>query len=248
MERFIRLEPGQAEEVFCEAGRLCLKRQKSSWILDYSPPEGLLPGLQRAFSMELSPAGGTGLWLRWRLPSLPCMIRFSRLFSLGPGVRRLVAFSLPLSLCVEDTEGTAFAELHQSSVGRAWYDHDEGGEEALHLRADPEPLSSISEAARPAPLAGVPVVLANDSRRRVDLPRVTLPMRLLRLWMREGRALSDRVTISYEPDEDIRMTTGDPGPASPSFSLLHQPRDSRSEILLRKGVRLLRDLAGWESR
>lgn len=248
MERYVRLENGQTEDIGFEAGRLRLRRSSASWLLDYEPPATSPAGLLRAFSMEVSPSGGTGLWLRWRLPSMPCMIRFSRSFSLAPMVRRLVCFSVPLSLCVEDTEGSIFAEIHHPEAGRAWYDQEEGGEEALHLRADPLPISSAEEAARTGRFAGVPTVLANVSRHRVDLPRVTLPLRLLRLWERGSRIITDRVTVGYEPDDDIRVTTGEPLPGSTDLSLVHPPRDSRSEIFFRRGMRLLRDLAGWEAR
>ncbi len=247
----ISLRPGETKSISLPEGELTAGRDGRLWYFSYatktitgSAPGPLLSATVAAHSAEQK------LRIRFLLPLMPVMFRFPEPIAMVPDASILLGLNLPLDLVLEDASGTCLWRLSHASLGRAWYGSVEYGEECLALRALPIPIKREMDAPGGPASAGLPVRLINNTKTRIEVPRLTLSTGPLRLYARAKEYLADLSRLSYEPDEDIRVASSDLRGLAQEENLVvsDQARVSHADLIVKKGMHLFRGLTGWEAR
>jgi hypothetical protein len=251
MDRAIDVNIGETVTIDLDEGRLTVGRDGSLWFFSLLPhaASGDPPVLTYSATVAAKARSGR-LRLRYRLPAMPVMFRFPEPIAMIPDSSVLLGFPLALDLCLEASDGAALWRVASRSLASAWYGDLDSGEECHAVQTLPLPIANELEAPGGPWAAGFPVRLRNETKRRIEIPRVSAPTSRLRLYESAGRYLADPVELSYEPDDDIKVSCLDLRALRPDagLTLSDQPRETQADFLVKKGMRLLRGLAGWEAR
>jgi hypothetical protein len=251
MDVQIEVEIGETKKLELDDGSLTVGRDGSLWFFSLVPPavSGRPAGLPPSVSVAAKSRSGR-LRLRYRLPSLPVMFRFPEPIAMISDSSVLLGFPLALDLSIEDADGSCLWRVPHPSYGRAWYGGLDSGEECYAAQNLPLPIAKELDAPAGPGFAGFPLRLRNDTKRRIEVPRVTAPTSRLRLYESKGRYLADPTRLVYEPDEDIRVSCLDLRALYPvaGLSLSDPAQVTQADFLIKKGMHLLRGLAGWEER
>jgi hypothetical protein len=251
MDSEIDVVIGETKTIDMDDGTLTVGRDLSLWFFSLLPPPSPAASPSPPPSATVAAKSRSGrLRLRYRLPGLPVMFRFPEALAMIPDSEVLLGFPLALDLCVEDSDGSCLWRIPHPSLGRAWYGGLDSGEECHAVQTLPLPIARELDAPAGPGMAGFPLRLRNETKRRIEVPRVTAPTSRLRLYESAGRYLADLTELAYEPDEDIRVACLDLRELYPAagLGLSDQARETQADFLIKKGMRLLRGLAGWEAR
>jgi hypothetical protein len=250
MDSDIEVEIGETKAVDLDDGTLSVGRDLSLWFFSLLPPRSPPESIPPPSATVAARSRSGRLRLRYRLPEMAVMFRFPEPLAMIPDSSVLLGFALALDLCVEDSGGSCLWRVPHRSLGRAWYGGLDSGEECHAVQTLPLPIARELDAPSGPGAAGFPVRLRNETKRRIEVPRVTAPTSRLRLYESAGRYLADLTELVYEPDEDIRVACLELKALYPGAPLvLADPaRETQADFLVKKGMRLLRGLAGWEAR
>lgn len=255
MEIKIEVGIGETKSAELVEGTLTVGRDGSLWFFTLvrpAPRPSIRAHAEQApLTATVAAKGRSGrLRVRHRLPALPVMFRFPEPVAMLPDSEVLMGFTLPLDLSIEDASGSCLWRLPNPALGRAWYGGLDSGEECLAVQTIPLPIAHALDAPGAQGAAGFPVRLRNETKRRIEIPRVTAPTSRLRLYEADSGYLADPTLLSYEPDDDIRISSGDLRAMAPRarLELADPARESQADQLIKKGMHLLRNLTGLEAR
>ena len=204
----------------------------------------------RAQTVTIAHADGSPLVVKLSLPKAPVIVKFSPSFVMAPDTACLLGLGLPLDAVVESASGVLLWEFRSADYRKGWAGGLEGGEACLALSAAPRAVETPMDAALAGEKSGFSVSISNYCRRMIEISDFTVPARNLRLYARDEKSLCDGISLSYGPEDEVRVAVRDLKSAASEagFLVAEAARESPQEQLLRKGRHFLKNLAGWGAR
>lgn len=204
--------------------------------------------LQSSFSV----ATGTSIALRPRMGQRPYLVVSRNDIRILSGAEARFDVAFPVLFRFELSGGEGIGEAMPYLLSNTWFGDKTSGSLCWSLPTvlDPRCRGEVEEATKGRPswydchsLVRCEIVVRNDSKTPIDFKRLAVYTELLNIYEESGLLVTDPVMVDGLADGGLRMSVAE-SPLKAGRNLLAAARVGQREMLVRRGVKFLRTVAG----